>query len=115
MMGVMRFRAVLIALCLTLLGAAEAARAFEVTSGLSGYQVIQRGPDGTGSVVLSGRTGSAGELKLRLSMSGSTVLGFDGRTVATISPGDWSTPLEDLPTGGTDSRQPDESSRAREH
>ncbi len=100
MMGVMRLFAGLITLCLCLLGVAEAARAFEITGGLNGYQVIQRGPDGTGSIVLAGRTGSDGKLKLRLSSAGNPVEGFADRTVATLSPGDWSAPLEDLPTGG---------------
>ena len=100
MMGAMRFRAGLITLCLCLLGVAEAARAVEITGGLNGYQVIQRGPDGTGSIVLAGRTGRDGKLKLRLSSAGNPVEGFADRTVATLSPGDWSVPVEGLPVGG---------------
>ena len=96
----MRFRARVPSICLILLSVGQASSAFEISGGLDGYQVIQRGADGTGSITLGGRTGSAGILKLRLSSADGPVSGFSDRSVATLAAGDWSARLEGLPAGG---------------
>ena len=76
--------------------------AFEITSGIADYQVLQRGVDGTASVTLQGRSSRAGSLRVSV-VRGKHQLrlaGFADRPLARIQAGGWTARLSGLPTGG---------------
>lgn len=76
--------------------------AFEVTSGLADYQVLQRGVDGTASATLKGRSGHAGSLRVSVVRGRHRlrVAGFVDKKLGRIQAGDWTVHLSRLPTGG---------------
>lgn len=76
--------------------------AFEITSGLAGHQVLQRGVDGTASVTLKGRSSRAGLLRVSVTRGKHRLrlAGFADRPLARIQAADWTARLSGLPTGG---------------
>ncbi len=76
--------------------------AFEITSGLADYQVLQRGVDGTASVTLKGLSSHAGSLRVGVTRGKHQlrVAGFVDKPLARIQAGDWTAHLSGLPTGG---------------
>ena len=76
--------------------------AFEVTSGLADYQVLQRGVDGTAAITLKGRSSHAGSLRVGVARGKHQlrVAGFVGKPLGRIQAGGWTAHLSGLPTGG---------------
>ncbi len=91
-----------LALCLALTQLGSALMALEVTGGVTGHQVLQRGSDGTASVTLKGRSGKAGMLRVRVTRGDHhlRLAGFADKALGQIQSGDWTAGLDGLPTGG---------------
>lgn len=91
-----------LALCLALTQLGSTLVALEITGGIAGHQVLQRGSDGTASVTLKGRSGKAGTLRVRVTRGDHQLrlAGFADRQLGQVQSGDWIANLEGLPTGG---------------
>lgn len=79
---------------------AGAALALEITSGLTKQQVIQRGPDNTGTVVLEGTATAPGVLKVTVKRGMSALPYFSDVEIARVSAGKWSVRVGSIPAGG---------------
>ena len=73
--------------------------AFEITSGLAGHQVLQRGVDGTASVTLKGRSSRAGLLRVSVTRGKHRLrlAGFADRPLARIQAGAGPSSFQDFP------------------
>ena len=91
-----------LALCLALTQLGSTLMALEVTGGVAGHQVLQRGSDGTASVTLRGRSAHAGTLRVRVTRGEYQLrlAGFADKALGQIQSGDWTANLAGLPSGG---------------
>jgi sialate O-acetylesterase len=77
------------------------AQALRIKSGVTDYQVFQRGPANTATIQLEGVAPSdASSVEARVIANGMTLTGFGWRTVGRVERGSWKGAIENLPTGG---------------
>ncbi|MDA1314584.1 MAG: hypothetical protein O2968_14690 [Acidobacteria bacterium] len=88
--------------CLLPLLAGASLSGFEITSGLVDHQVLQRAPDGTAAVTVTGKAERPGTLRVRITRSehGLRLAGFADKEVARVQTSEWTARIAGLPTGG---------------
>ncbi len=72
-----------------------------IRSGVTDYQVFQRGAANTATVQIEGvAPPAAATVEARVILNGMPLAGFDWKTIGQVKGGDWKGAIENLPTGG---------------